>query len=162
MANWLAKQSFELDLSLPHCGGRDPYQRPLSPRLQAIVTAQQSPACTWSTYHLDVGTLRVVTARELVILSGSFIVPLNISETAPPFRWVMWATRGTQSPMLRARNKCPQAYFTCKEIEPRATAWQAHMLPLCCCSLPYGVQHRWPNPYPCLLKVLHPCQKTVT
>ena len=51
---------------------RDPYLRSFHPKWQAVATAPQCPACIRS-LHSDIGTLRVVTARELVILSG----PLN-------------------------------------------------------------------------------------
>ena len=46
--------------------------RPLDPKSQATATTSQRPACIWSIYS-DIGKLRVITAPELVILSGSFM-----------------------------------------------------------------------------------------
>ena len=36
-------------------------------------------------YGGDIGTLRVVTVKELVVLRGSFYIPLKVSEMAQPF-----------------------------------------------------------------------------
>ena len=55
-----------------HSGSRDPYPRPVSPKSQAAGSASWRPACIWSTHFRCIGTLRVVTAGELVVLSGTF------------------------------------------------------------------------------------------
>ena len=58
--------------SLPHRNNWNPHLRPLDPMRQSIASMPQPPACIWSIMFRYVGTLRVVTARELVVLSGSF------------------------------------------------------------------------------------------
>ena len=66
----------------PHRGSQDPYSEPLDPNSQAIATAPRCSACMCM--DSDVETLRVITARERVVLSGSLYVSLKVSETAPP------------------------------------------------------------------------------
>ena len=76
------------------------------------------------------GTLRVVTARELVGLSGSFT---SHSKSARRLRHFTWSCEPREIHNLqcwRARNKSPHAYLCAPGIEPGAAAWQAHTLPL--------------------------------
>ena len=58
----------------PHRGSRDPYTEDLSIQSRgAIATTSRRLACIWRIYSVsDIGTLSVVTARELVVLSRSF------------------------------------------------------------------------------------------
>ena len=59
------------------------------------------------------GTLRVVTARELVVLSGSFT---SHSKSARRLHHFMWSCKPQEIHSLqcwRARNKSPQAYPVC-------------------------------------------------
>ena len=55
----------------PYSSDQDPHPRPLDAKSWAVAITAQRPACIWSIYS-DIGTLRVVTARELVVLGGSF------------------------------------------------------------------------------------------
>ena len=76
------------------------------------------------------GTLRVVTARELVVLSGSFT---SHSKSARRLRHFTWSCEPREIHNLqcwRARKKSPHAYPRAPGIEPGAAAWQAHTLPL--------------------------------
>ena len=56
------------------------------------------------------GTLRVITARELVVLSGSFTSHFQVSETAPPFTWSCEPREIHSLQCWGARNKFPHAY----------------------------------------------------
>ena len=69
----------------PHRGNRDQYPRLLSAKSQAIV---KRALRVYGAYNSDVGTPRVVAARELVVLSALFTShALNVSEVAPSFMW---------------------------------------------------------------------------
>ena len=72
-------------------------------------TALWRPACIWSIYFRCIGTLRVVTARELVVLSGSFTSYSMLVRTAPPFTWSCEPREIHNLQRWRARSKSPQA-----------------------------------------------------
>ena len=69
-------------MTSPHHSNQDLHPKPLHPKSWSIATLQWCPACTWS-IHSYLGTLRVVTAREHVVLSGSF---MSHSMSARPHR----------------------------------------------------------------------------
>ena len=111
----VAAETRSQDLSIPSC-------RLQSPRHDALHVH--------GVYILDVGTLRKVPAREL----SSSVVLLHLTQC----QWdgtaiyvVMRATRDTQSPLLRARNKSQQASPThggdraqgCRVTGAHATTW---------------------------------------
>ena len=107
--------------------------RPVLKTSQSKVAGHSDRATTpcmhvYGVYILDVGTLRVVTARELVtsslavitlsivILNGSLTFHSQVSETAPSFTWSC-QPREIQCPMLRGDNLISTS-FTREGTEP--------------------------------------------
>ena len=94
-----------------------------SPMLQIIVTAPWRPACIWSIYFRCTGTLRVVTARELLILGGSF------TSQSMLVRWLhhlhghtshkRHTVSGIEGQEINLHKPLPRM----TGIEPGATAW---------------------------------------
>ena len=68
------------------------------------------------------GTLRVVTARELVVLSGSFTSHSKSVRRLRHLRGHASHERYTVSNVEGARNKSPQAYPRAPRIEPGVAA----------------------------------------
>ena len=71
----------------------------------------------------------MVTARELVVVSGSFMSRSNVSETAPPFTWSCEPREIRSLQCWMARNKSPRA-SPATGLKPGSLAWGAATLPL--------------------------------
>ena len=115
----------------PNRSSWDPYPRPpFSRKSQVIVTAPWRPACIRSIYFGCIGKLRVVTARELVVISGSFTSHSmsvrrlrHLRGHASHERYRVTTVEGRQRNL---HNPLPRT----TGIEPGAAAWQASTLPL--------------------------------
>ena len=97
--------------------------------------APRLPGRTWSVYS-DIATLKVVTARELVVLSGSFTSHSmsvrghrHLRGRGSPERYAVSNVEG------REINRHFYKPVPQRVSNPRPPAWQARMLPLRYCSI---------------------------
>ena len=95
--------------------------------------------CIYGIYILDIGTPEGGHCQGTCRPQWFFYVPLNVSETAPPFTWSCepWEIHSLQR--WRTRRKLCKPLPCAAGIEPGAAAWQAHTPPLAlllpsCCS----------------------------
>ena len=143
-------------------------RRPWSPRHDALHG--------YGVCNLDVGTLRVVTARELVALSCS----VTFHSRSVRRRRHLRGHAATRDRRFNLQKPIPRA----TGIEPGAAAWQGRTLPLRYCSLLYNTAvlilqqvNKWESAasfsqrvvegsdglqYLCLLQKLHYIQSIAT
>ena len=115
----------------PNCNSRDPYPRPFSPKSKATVTAPWRPACIWSIlYFRCIGALTVITARELVVLSGSLTSHSMSVRRLHHLRGHASHKGYTVSNVERWEINLHKPLPCMTGIEPRAAVWQVHTLPL--------------------------------
>ena len=102
--------------------------------------------------------LRVVTARKLVLLHGSFASHSQVSETAPPFTYMfMQAMRDAQSPMLKGK-KLISTDVAQAGIKPQVADMVANTLdPLGYCTTSASRQPYSHHDIDCLLACVGRC-----